>query len=115
MGIDLTLLASSWDSSAIFPTVQLPLDRRHALWERMDKVETQRLNAELYWHDDEEGLVKRTEDNYGSPLRFITAKEMAEVLREFNNDDPHATYLNLAAQQYLSAMPALTRIVLWWH
>lgn len=118
MGVDLTLLLGEWDNlpGTIYPTIQIPLERRHKLWERMRmELETLPLGQEIYWHDDDEGLEKRHDDQYGEPLRFTQAAEFAKLLRSFNETEESVPWMNAAAAAYLSEMMPVKRVILWWH
>ncbi|WP_144106820.1 hypothetical protein [Paraburkholderia sp. BCC1886] len=67
------------------------------------------LDAGLDAHDDEKGSVVLTTDNYGSPLCWLSAGTLAPILRDAIYDQSDA-----AVVAYIEAMPADTRVILYW-
>lgn len=122
MGVDLTLLAEPYDMDhgALWPSIQLPLERRRDLWDRIDtELEIHLLGQEMYWHYEEEELKRIHVDPYGSELKFVTAESIAKLLAHFNNHEAgkrgSAPWANVAAANYLKMMQPHHRIILWWH
>lgn len=120
MGVDLRLYPIYLDGGlAPFPTNALDLDRERELWSHIEESLTERpLDGEMYHLDEEKGLVRRSDNPYGSPITWAPAGEIATLLREWidrpDRQWPSGPWTRAAAA-YLAQLSLEVRVVLWWH
>lgn len=114
MGVDLTLVFDKYD----LPGPVLAFDRlsfkgRHYdLWSRLKDLATP-ISEGVDWYGDE-GIERRTDDQYGDPLTVITAHQFMKAWNEFLPDS-HWGDWDLAMAALIKALPPGANIVLWFH
>jgi hypothetical protein len=82
--------------------------RNHELFGHLEREATP-LPEELYEYGDE-GLKKTQTDPYGKTLTYLPARTLAAHLGTTKLDPRDKAVL-----AFLEALPADTRVVLWWH
>ncbi len=109
MGLDLTLVFHRLD---ILPDIlaydRLALWRSQDLFREIKDIPSQPLEMRFTWYEDD-GLVERTTDPYGAPLRWCWASDLAKL--EITQD-MHPW--NAAVLAFVRALPPELKIVLWW-
>jgi hypothetical protein len=114
MGVDLTLVLDKYElSGPILAHDRLSLRGRHYdLWVRLDAAGTPVAEG-IDWYGDE-GIERRTENPYGDPIKAITAFQFIKAWDEFSKGS-HWGDWDLAVAAFIRALPAATKIVLWFH
>lgn len=109
MSLSLTLVFDQYKlSGPLLAFNRLRLEHQdYALFERM-KAEATPLPEGLQWYGDE-GIEECADDPYGKKLTFLTAYAVARHLSGVNLQGWTAAVL-----AFLNALPADTRVVLWW-
>lgn len=111
MGIDLTLAPVPWHES-MTPWLlhdRCILDRQGDLLDTIRKIEAQPVpGGVVQWYGDD-GIQRRPDDPYGSPLKFARAWQFR------NCPTSGLTQRNRAAMAWIGALPTETPVVLWWH
>ncbi|VVE56786.1 hypothetical protein PAQ31011_05142 [Pandoraea aquatica] len=79
------------------------------LWEVVQPI-TLPLPHGVEWFDEEVGLKHYTTDKYDVPLTWVPAHLLAPHLRSVAQSD-----WGRAVAAFVLALPAATRVVLWWH
>ncbi len=112
MGVDLTLCPQRYgfreDNMSWLLYDRIALARDYRLWKEIEKVESYSVRK-VVWYDDD-GIMDRTNDQYGNKLRYVLARDLAKVALPEN-----ATQWNRAVFAMISALDPETAIVLWWH
>jgi hypothetical protein len=115
MGLDLKVLASNFrERGELLATASLRFDRDARLLADLHPDATPCLVRPLpgglkVGHYEDEGLKFEDVDRYGKPLTYTTSKD----LRGLRLPDGLASW-NEAILAFLLALPAETRIVLYW-
>lgn len=114
MGIDLTpvpvrRLESESELGPVLGYDRLSLDRHYGLWELVKALPSEALTVPL-WHYGDGGILRTTEDAYGTPLRHVDSRDLARLLPEVGRTSDW----NRSILAWLSLAPPM-RVVLWWH
>lgn len=116
MGIDLVALASNFRErrGEILPTASIRFDRDRRVLSLLSKDAQPCLvqalpNGIKVGHYEDDGLKFDEKDRYGQPLTFTTPEQL-ESLRHVED----IAEWNRAVIAFLLALPAGTRIVLYW-
>lgn len=116
MGVDLSLMPligqNFWTSHEL-----ILLERDRDLWEEFIKVRAIEIPQPLscfvsILENKERGYGYLSDDPYGNPLKFTTAKELKK-LRTHKNVQCH--WKNRAIWAYLEHIPDDWQIILYWH
>jgi hypothetical protein len=125
LGVDLTLIPVMHVTSASWhPFTKLWLTRNYELFGRIEPNFGIDMLPEDYQpprlqdlppgvtvsHNTDTKWEERTDDQYGKPLKWCWAGELAAVPLPENTSP-----WNRAAWAYLAELPAETPVVLWWH
>jgi hypothetical protein len=125
MGVDLTLypvepLLDGYDYEGHPPCNSwscLEVPRRSNLWDTIRKAGPLPLNQPLNCYTSK-GFQDTTEDAYNSPLEFLPAVKLAKAIRLYYETDKDAGKMprqTAGVIAYLSELPAVQKIVLYWH
>ncbi|HZZ80580.1 MAG TPA: hypothetical protein VFE62_18900 [Gemmataceae bacterium] len=116
MGIDLTILASSFRErrGEVLTNASIRLDRDQRLLSLLSKDATPCLVSALppgtkVGHYDDDGLKFDQNDRYGQPLTYSTPEQFRSLLSLNKTSE-----WNLAAITFASSLPPNTRIILYW-
>jgi hypothetical protein len=112
MGVDLTLVPIRDDSPRMpwwLEGSRLDLHRDYAVWNLIEPVKRIPDGVRFSRYSDE-GIEDRNDDQYGNPLTYITAGDLAIVKLH-----KQASLWNQACWAFIRALPPKTKIVLWWH
>ena len=111
MGVDLTLLPLDYENDnggSAFS--RLMLERRRELWDDIAKLPVNPIAKVTGYMGDNFG--DETEDCYGEPLKYVFAKDLAELR---DHEAVQDNDLNRAIWAFLAAIRPETKIVLYWH
>jgi hypothetical protein len=122
MGLDCKLFPNPWGprfreihGNRMLATTRLPLDRHYDLFSQLpgytreggDGGAAPAVDFDVDVYEDE-GIRSTRKDAYGTPLRCVTAGELAAV----NTEDTSAW--NKAAFAFIRALPPETLVVVYW-
>jgi hypothetical protein len=119
MGLDLTLCPIQYDDEGIWRAYnRLSLCRDYYLFSRFSNIgrtevkpvtkpSPLRDNITLLWYNDD-GLEKRRDDPYGTPLTYVEACEFNKI------DTVCLNPWNRAVIEFIRSLPEDTPVVLWW-
>jgi hypothetical protein len=126
MGLDLTLVPKQWGKfnpharDWFLAHTRIDLDRDYYIFDQIENHRDTGVrqvcdpksmpgNVDFDWYYDD-GHRKTLEDPYGSPLKFVLARELTKV-----NLSAGASAWNKAVFAMIRALPPETPVVLWWH
>ena len=81
----------------------------YALWQKLEEV-GRPLPEKVHWYEDD-GLRLRDTTPYGKALKFLYAGELWQFFNELEFLRPW----DRAVVGFIRALPAKTRVVLWFH
>ncbi len=112
MGVDVSLYPVSFgdDEKGYFSFSKLELERRRELWDDLAKVQNHPCTSLTAHLGDSYG--KRTEDCYGTSLRYALAADLVSLATHEAVQD---NTTNRAVWAYLGVLNPDAKIVLWWH
>jgi hypothetical protein len=112
MGVDLRLLPT-WDASrpCAFSHAVIPVERDYELFDDVRAMKTEPVDRDFHTFvsrmpNGEYGYGTTIVDAYGSPLRYVTAGDLALVLKK-HGPSPAAAYV--------AALAPDAHVVLYWH
>lgn len=118
MGVDLTFCPDRHGRSGpmdpwFLAHTRIDTDRHYAFQDAVRALGTQPLppHVRFDWYGDE-GIQARTEDPYGSPLRYLTAGQFWAIPEAVLADTSH---WNRALVLFFRTIEPQRAIVLWWH
>lgn len=112
MGVDLAWVPQ-WINSALAVT-RLYLDRDYQLQGAIKKMSPHPLCEPIEWYGDN-GVEKRTNDQYGDPLTFVNAGVIQHAWDRGDIEVMDLSDWNRASLAFIRELRPNHRIVLWWH
>lgn len=113
MSLNLTLIPEQFryqPGDELLAYIRLNLTLQNSDLFRRIEAEASPFGDSVLWYDDE-GLETRTADQYDTPLTWIPAPRLIEILC-----DGTVTFrgLDVAIIAFVRAMPPTSRVILWW-
>jgi hypothetical protein len=115
MSLNLTLVFDRFNQDSILASDKMEF-YPYIAWDFHDELQrfVIPLTQRFCWYDDDNGIEDRQTDPYGDPLTFILAHQLAPLIRAEAARNPRDAW-SAAVAACVGQMPAMTKIVLWWH